>query len=478
MSNPVDRAQSDPSGENLAPDLAEAVHVHVIGIGGAGMSAIAEVLATMGHRVSGSDLKASAGLDRLRALGVEVHVGHDADHVGRADVVTRSTAVPDGNPECREAAERTIPLLSRAEMLGAITRLRRTVAVAGTHGKTTTASMLALALRGAGLRPSFVIGGDVNEIGTGAAWDDGDLFVVEADESDGSFLRLESRMAVVTNLDPDHLEHHGGFEALRASFDEFVAGVDGPVVIGIDDPEGVALADRSRSGGFDVRTVGTSADADWRIAELRESWDGVGFVLRGPGTNLAVALPVPGRHNARNAAAATVLALLAGAEPQAVAEALSRFGGVARRFEHRGRSGGVTLVDDYAHLPTEISATIRAARTGDFDRLVAVFQPHRFSRTEALWSSFGPSFEGVDVLFVTDVYPSGEAPRPGVTGHLVVDAVRRDLPGVDVRYTARRDDLVDALMAELRSGDLCLTMGAGDLTSVPTDLRERLGSDA
>ena len=464
------------SGDGLL-DLGSTVHVHVIGIGGAGMSAIAEVLATMGHRVSGSDLKASTGLDRLRAQGIEVYIGHDAAHVGEADVVTRSTAVPDDNPECREAVHRGLSLLSRAEVLGAVSRLRRTVAVAGTHGKTTTSSMLALALRGAGLRPSFVIGGDVNEIGTGAAWDSGDLFVVEADESDGSFLRLVPKLAVVTNLEPDHIEHHGGFEALRASFDEFVGGVDGPVVIGIDDPEGAALADRSRRGGLDVSTVGTSADADWMIAEIRESWEGVGFVLQGHGVDVSVTLPVPGLHNARNAASAIVLALLAGADPLAVADALSRFGGVARRFEHRGRAGGVTLVDDYAHLPTEVSATIRAALTGNFDRLVAVFQPHRFSRTEALWSSFGQSFDGVDLLFVTDVYPSGEAPRPGVTGQLVVDAVRRDLPDLDVRYAPRRDDLVDALVAELRSGDLCLTMGAGDLTSVPTDLRGRLTAD-
>ncbi|MEE3352670.1 MAG: UDP-N-acetylmuramate--L-alanine ligase [Actinomycetota bacterium] len=460
------------------PDLSTPTQVHVIGIGGAGMSAIAEVLATMGHRVSGSDLKASAGLERLRALGVEVHVGHDAAQVGAAEYVTRSTAVPDGNPECLRALAEGRPLLSRAQMLGAITRLRRTVAVAGTHGKTTTASMLALALRRADLRPSFVIGGDVNEIGTGAAWDDGEFFVVEADESDGSFLELTPRLAVVTNLDPDHLEHHGSFEALRASFDRFVGVVDVPVVIGIDDIEGAALSDRARSAGVDVRTLGTAVDSDWSIEELRESWEGVGFVLRGPSaasdSGLFMTLPVPGLHNARNAAAAAVLALLGGADPDSVTEALARFGGVARRFEHRGRAAGVALVDDYAHLPAEVVATVRAARSGNFSRLVAVFQPHRFSRTEALWSSFGPSFDGVDVLFVTDVYPSGEAPRPGVSGHLVVEAVQRDLPHLDVRYAARRDELLEALMDELRPGDLCLTMGAGDLTSVPTDLRTRL----
>ena len=471
--------RGDDSGGDLVglPDLSVPTQVHVIGIGGAGMSAIAEVLTTMGHRISGSDLKATAGLERLRALGVEVYVGHDATQVGGAEYVTRSTAIPDSNPECVRALEEGRPLLSRAQMLGAITRFRRTVAVAGTHGKTTTASMLALALRGAGLRPSFVIGGDVNEIGTGAAWDDGDLFVVEADESDGSFLELAPRLAVVTNVDPDHLEHYGSFEALRASFDRFTGGVDGPVVIGIDDVEGAALADRARRAGVDVRTVGTAVDADWSIEELRESWEGVGFVLTGPTASdpgLSVTLPVPGLHNARNAASAAVLALLVGADPDSVTEALARFGGVARRFEHRGRVAGVVLVDDYAHLPAEVVATVRAARSGNFDRLVAVFQPHRFSRTEALWSSFGSSFEGVDVLFVTDVYPSGETPRPGVSGHLIVEAVQRDLPYLDVRYVALRDKLLDALMDELRPGDLCLTMGAGDLTSVPTDLRTRL----
>ena len=433
-------------------DLSAPTHVHVVGVGGAGMSAIAEVLVSMGHTVSGSDLKASSGLERLTALGVDVRVGHAADQVGGAALVTRSTAVPDGNPECRAAIERGIPLLSRAEVLGAISGLRDTIAVAGTHGKTTTASMLALVLREAGLRPSFIIGGDVNEIGTGAAWDEGSIFVVEADESDGSFLRLSTRYGLVTNLEPDHLEHHGGFEALLEAFDRFVEAVEGPVVVGVDDEEGAALAARHGTG-----TVGTSDGADWRLSDVQESWEGVRFTLAGPTTGaFSLELPVPGLHNARNAAAA------------------ARFGGVARRFEHRGQVGGVVLVDDYAHLPTEVVATLETARSGGFARIVAVFQPHRFSRTEALWSSFGGAFDGSDVLYVTDVYPSGEAPRPGVSGRLVVDAVLRDRPGMDVRYVARREDLVAALASELRDGDLCLTMGAGDLTAVPDQLRVRL----
>ena len=452
-------------------DLSAPMHVHVVGVGGAGMSAIAEVLVSMGHTVSGSDLKASSGLERLTALGVDVRVGHAADQVGGADLVTRSTAVPDDNPECRATLERGIPLLSRAEVLGAISGLRDTIAVAGTHGKTTTASMLALVLREAGLRPSFIIGGDVNEIGTGAAWDEGSIFVVEADESDGSFLRLSTRYGLVTNLEPDHLEHHGGFEALLEAFDRFVEAVEGPVVVGVDDEEGAALAARHGTG-----TVGTSDGADWRLSDVQESWEGVRFTLAGPTTGaFSLELPVPGLHNARNAAAAAAVAVHAGADPSDVVGALARFGGVARRFEHRGRIGGVVLVDDYAHLPTEVVATLETARSGGFARIVAVFQPHRFSRTEALWSSFGGAFDGSDVLYVTDVYPSGEAPRPGVSGRLVVDAVLRDRPETDVRYVARREDLVAALASELRDGDLCLTMGAGDLTAVPDQLRVRLG---
>jgi len=455
--------------DDWVPDLSQPMSVHVIGVGGAGMSAIAEVLTTMGHSVSGSDLKASSGLDRLSALGVDVRVGHAADNLGDVTFVTRSTAVPDGNAECREAVERGLPLLSRAEVLGAVSTLRNTVAVAGTHGKTTTSSMLALVLREAGFRPSFVIGGDVNEIGTGAAWDEGDLFVVEADESDSSFLKLSSRFGVVTNLEPDHLERHGGFQPLVDAFDQFVDAVDGPVLVGSDDPEGASLAARHAT-----ETVGTANGADWLISAVQESWEGVRFRLTGPvGESLEIALPVPGLHNARNAASAAAIAHRIGADPEAVVGALARFGGVARRFEHRGQADGVTFVDDYAHLPTEVAATVETSRAGGFGRIVSVFQPHRYSRTEALWSSFGRAFDGSDVLFVTDVYSSGEAPRPGVSGRLIVDAVLRDSPGSDVRYVERRDDLLDALVGELRDGDLCLTMGAGDLTSVPDDLRQR-----
>ena len=431
------------------------------------MGAIAEVLAAMGHEVTGSDLKASPVLERLRALGVKVQVGHDSANLEDADLVTRSTAIADHNVECRAAWRRGLPLLSRAQVLSGICALRDTVAVAGTHGKTTTASMLALVLREAGLRPSFIIGGDVNEIGTGAAWDDGQLFVVEADESDGSFLDLDRRVAMVTNVEPDHLDYHGGFDGLRAAFRRFVEETDGVTIVGIDDKEGRLLAE-----GTGAVTVGTSGDALWRLKSLEEAWEGVSFDLVGPGGEcFPIRLPLPGLHNARNAALAAATGLVVGAAPEAAVDALARFGGVARRFEHRGTSGGVVFVDDYAHLPTEVVATIRASRSGDWGRLVAVFQPHRYSRTESLAASFGEAFDGADVVYVTEVFSAGEAPRPGVTGRSVVDAVSGARPGMDVRYEPRREDLVTALTAELREGDLCLTMGAGDLTSVPDEVQ-------
>ena len=451
-------------------DLSVPRRVHVVGVGGAGMSAIAEVLAAMGHDVTGSDLKPSAGLERLEALGVAVTVGHAAANLGQAELLPRSTAVPDRNPECRAAAEAGIPVLSRADVLTAICAQRSTVAVAGTHGKTTTASMLALVLRQAGVRPSFIIGGDVNEIGTGAAWDSGDLLVVEADESDGTFVRLPRSAAVVTNVEPDHLDHHGGYRELLAAFRRFVEETGGPVIVGVDDPDGAHLV-----ASTDAVGIGTAEGADWRITDVGEAWEGVRFTLTAPdGDRLPLSLPVPGLHNARNAACAAAISRLLGMPSDPIVEGLGNFGGVARRFEHRGSSGGVEFVDDYAHLPTEVRATIAAASSGSWRRLVAVFQPHRYSRTEALWSDFGNAFEGADRIYVTDVYPAGEAPRPGVSGQLIVDAVERAFPGTDIHYIQRREELVVALADDLVAGDLCLTMGAGDLTSVPDEVRGRL----
>ena len=452
-------------------DLAAVARVHIIGLGGAAMQAIASVLAAMGKTVSGSDLRESTGLERLRAAGVTVAVGHDAANVpAEVDLVAVSTAIPERNPELREARRRGIPVASRSAAVAAIAAERRAVAVAGTHGKTTTSSMLALILAEAGLRPSFIIGGEVTAMGTGAVWDDGDLFVVEADESDGMFLDLPRHAAVVTNLEPDHLEHWGDFAGLQAAFVEFLAGTPGPAVVCADDPGAAALAE-----GTHALTYGTDAGARYRMVDLDRSRRGTSFTLHDGDTVLGtVSLPILGEHNARNACAAVVMALQLGAPFEACREAMARFAGVARRFQHRGEVGGVTFVEDYAHLPTEVAhAALGAARDGGWDRIVCVFQPHRYSRTASLWSTFADAFVGADVLVVTDVYPSGEAPRPGVSGKLIVDAVLGAHPWQRVAYLPHRADVVAFLEHELRPGDLCLTLGAGDITTLPDELMAR-----
>jgi UDP-N-acetylmuramate--alanine ligase len=437
------------------------------------MSAVATVLAAMGHEVSGSDLRESGVTERLRSLGITVAIGHDASNVGDAGLVTHSTAVHADNPEVAGARRRGVPVLSRAETLAAIAARRRCIAVAGTHGKTTTASMLALALVEAGLHPSFLIGGEVNEIGTNAAWDDGEWIVVEADESDGTFLHLVPDIAVVTNVEADHLDHYGSFDAVRTAFVEFLASARHRVVGG-DDAEALAIG---RAAGADI--VGLGVDATYAIASVATGRSSVSFDLLGPDgalvTHLRVA--VPGLHNAKNAAVATVAALAAGAPAEAAARALARFGGVARRFEFRGEHGGVTFVDDYAHLPTEVRAALSAARNGSWGRVVAVFQPHRYSRTADVGEEFGDAFADADVVVVTDVYGAGEAPVPGVTGRLVADAVRRARPGVELHYIPGRTDLVDAVAGLLRPGDLCLTLGAGDLTSLPDEVMAAVRPD-
>jgi UDP-N-acetylmuramate--alanine ligase len=461
-----------PEPTSASLDLSRPKSIHVVGIGGAGMSAIAMVLSTMGHSVTGSDLKDSSVTERLRAAGISVAVGHDASHLGPVDLVTRSSAVSDHNPEVAEAVRRGIPVYRRAETLAAIAALRRCIAVAGTHGKTTTASMLALILVEAGMRPSFIIGGEVNEIGTNAVWDDGDWLVVEADESDGTFLSLDPAIAVVTNVEPDHLDHYGSFEAMRAAFEEFVARGSIPPVVGGDDPVASELG-RARGG----QTVGTGPDCTRRMVAIQPARSSIAFdLLDETGAPLGhLAVPIPGRHNARNAAVATVAALATGVPFDAAARALARFAGVARRFEFRGDANGVTFVDDYAHLPSEVRAMLSAARDGGWERVIAVFQPHRYSRTRALGREFGDAFADADVVVVTDVYGAGEAPIPGVSGELVVDAIREAHPDKDVRYVPGRSQLRQVIEELVRPGDLCFTLGAGDLTSLPDELLDDPG---
>ena len=455
-------------------DLQSARSVHVVGAGGAGMSAIATVLAAMGKQVSGSDLKDSAALRRLEAVGVTVHVGHRADHVGAVDAVAVSTAVASSNPEVVAARARHIPVLRRAEILRAVCRTRRTVAVAGTHGKTTTSSMLALVLVEAGLHPSFLVGGDLNEVGGGAVWDAAHPeapFVVEADESDGTFVELGARDVIVTNVEPDHLDHWGGFPALTAAFERFVSDAPGIHVVGVDEPGGAGLARRTGAVSY-----GTDPSATWRMEGLETGRDGTRFRVVHEGADVAeVVLAVPGVHNARNALAATAMAAELGAPVDAAERALARYAGVARRWQYRGEWHGITFVDDYAHLASEVAAAIDTGRRGGWQRVVAVFQPHRFSRTAALWASFADAFADADVVVVTDVYPAGEPARPGVSGKLIVDAVLEAHPGARVAWLPTRRDVVAYLVEALRPGDLCLTLGAGDLTAVPDEVMAALG---
>jgi UDP-N-acetylmuramate--alanine ligase len=447
-------------------DLSQPRRIHIVGIGGAGMSAIATVLQTMGHSVSGSDLKAGPQLDRLASLGVDVAVGHDAVHLGDAEAVSISTAVPASNPEVAAAVERGVPVLTRAETLAAICATRRTVAVAGTHGKTTTSSMLAVALNEARLDASFIIGGEVNDIGTGAVWGGGDLLVVEADESDGTFVELGAEAVVVTSVEPDHLEHYGSFDGLLATFRRFLTEATGPRVVSADEPHAAALAAET---GAD--TYGLAEGADWRMTRIELGRSRCHFDVEHDGSVVAtVDLPVPGIHNAQNACAALVMAIRLGADPAAVVRGLARYGGVARRFQFRGEQHGVTFVDDYAHLPSEVKVALAAAKGGGWGRVVCAFQPHRYSRTQSLWRDFADAFTDADVLVLTDIYSAGEAPRPGVNGELILRAVLDAHPTARVAYLPKRSDVGPYLHRILRPGDLCLTLGAGDLTSLPDEL--------
>ncbi|MEY2470732.1 MAG: UDP-N-acetylmuramate--alanine ligase [Actinomycetota bacterium] len=447
-------------------DLERPQHIHVVGIGGAGMSAIATVLTAMGHTVSGSDARDSAVLTRIEAAGVRTRVGHTSDEVGEADAVTISTAIRDDNVAVSAARAAGVPVYSRAEMLSAICAQRATVAVAGTHGKTTTTSMLSLMLVEAGWHPSFIIGGEVNEIGGGGVWGEGEWFVVEADESDGTFLELPRKAAIITNVAADHLDFYGDYDAVRDAFARFARETDGPVVVG-DAPDLLEIVEGARN----VISVGLDDHSRYTVDEIERERSTVRFRLRrGDHVVGSYSMPTPGLHNVRNAAVATAMALELGVPIDATQHALSRFTGVARRFQFRGTHRGVDYVDDYAHLPDEVAVAIAAARDGKWDRIVAVFQPHLYSRTQLLAPDFAHAFDGADHVIVTDIYGSRESPRPGVTGHLVVDAVRAANPKLGVTWLPGRADLAEHLAGVMQPGELCLLLSAGDLTSVPDEV--------
>ena len=457
-------------------DLSSTRRIHVVGIGGPGMSAIAQVLLEMGHAVSGSDIVRSAATDRLTRMGVVVSIGHDAALVAGCDAVTFSSAIPRSNIEVAAALEEpTIALLTRAQMLAAICDQRPTVAVAGTHGKTTTTSLLTHVLERAGRKPSFVIGGDVRSLETGAGWQDGDLFIVEADESDGTHLALPIHATILTNIDVDHLDRYTSFENIVSSFEEYVMKIDGPKVLCSDD---IAVANLAQK--YAATTYGIVSEADFRASQISFAHGASSFMVQhridGAYVSLGkVSVPLRGQHNVLNALAAIAMAMQCGVTFDECSRALSSFGGVARRYEKRGEDGGVTFIDDYAHLPTEIAAVLNASRdeTDNWKRVVAVFQPNRFNRMNVLSPQYANAFVGADLVVVTEIYASGTAPIEGVTGHLVVDAVRQAHPAATVVWQPMRKGLIDFLANELTAGDLCISMGCGDIESLPDEVIAR-----
>jgi UDP-N-acetylmuramate--alanine ligase len=447
--------------------LREPRRVHLVGIGGAGMSGIARILLQRGHRVSGSDLREGRALAELRALGATVHVGHRADNLGDADLVVTSTAVPRDNPELVAAREQGRTLLRRAEMLAELMVDERAVLIAGTHGKTTTTSMTVVAMQAAGRDPSFAIGGSLNESGTNAHAGTDGVFVAEADESDRSFLVYTPDVAVVTNLELDHPEEFGDEQAVDDAFDAFLdrRSPTGVAWVCLDDPGTERLAERHER----IATYGTDPRADLRLVVAADG----PHRLRRDGADLApLALSVPGRHNLLNATAALAVCTELGVDPEAAARGLTRFAGAARRFQRLGTSRGVQVVDDYAHHPTELRATLAAARAGSPERVVLVVQPHRYSRTQVLGAELGRAAAGADLVVVTDVYGSSEPPVPGVSGQLVADAA--GAAGANVSYVPYLTEVVDHLAEVVRAGDLVLVTGAGDVTQVGPALLARL----
>jgi UDP-N-acetylmuramate--alanine ligase len=456
------------------PSVADLGAVHFVGIGGAGMSGIARILLARGVAVSGSDRRESPTLLALRALGARVAVGHDPAHLGDADTVVVSTAIRADNPELVAARERDLRVLPRAVALASVMAGRRSVAVAGTHGKTSTTSMLTVAVQACGADPSFAVGGDLNESGSNAHAGTGDVFVAEADESDRSFLLLDPFAAIVTNVEADHLDNYGDLAAVEEAFDRFMGTVDprGFVVVCADDPGAARLRGVPTPGR--LRTYGTADDADLRIADLDVAPDGTSYTAMLDGQELGrVRIQVPGEHMARNSAAALLAGLELGMPVARLVDGLARFGGVHRRFELKGVVGGVRVYDDYAHHPTEVTAQLHAARAvAGGGRLVVAFQPHLYSRTREFAAGFGQALGLADEVVVMDVYGAREDPVPGVTGAMVAEAV--PLPQDRVHFEPSWSAAAPALADRARPGDLVVTMGAGDVSMVGPEVLEVL----
>ncbi|MCL6639379.1 MAG: UDP-N-acetylmuramate--L-alanine ligase, partial [Firmicutes bacterium] len=437
--------------------MQETQHVHFIGIGGSGMNGIAGIMKGLGYRVTGSDLKNSVVTSRLEALGITCYTGHAAENLGEADLVVASTAIPPDNVELVAAGKRGIPVMHRSEMLAMLMRRQKGIAVAGAHGKTTTTSMTALVLEKNGLDPTIIIGGELSDIGGNAKLGTGDYLVAEADESDGSFLKLDPVIEIITNIEDDHLDHYKSIDNIIRAFRDFMQKVPpgGLAVVCLDDqhirkiledydkPHQTYALDRPDADytmrGIRLNGAATAGDVYWRGEKLGR-----------------LELSVPGRHNLSNALAAIAVGRFVGLEFGAIAAVLRTFRGAGRRFQLLGDVNGIRVVDDYAHHPSEIIATLRAARQVKKGRVIAVFQPHRYTRTSHLWERFGEAFSDADLIIINDIYSAGERPIEGVSAGLIVSAIERH-EGRDVVYLPSKKEIVDFLAGEARPGDLVLT---------------------
>ena len=450
--------------------------IHFIGIGGIGMSGIAEILLTMGYAVSGSDLRRSAATARLEGLGARIFEGHRAENASASDVVVTSSAVAKDNPEVMEARARKTPVIQRAEMLAELMRLKYGIAVAGMHGKTTTTSMIAAVLGGGGLDPTVVVGGRVDALGSNARLGSSQYLVAEADESDRSFLRLSPVLAVVTNLDREHMDCYRDMADVEGAFVEFMDKVPfyGAVTACVDNAMLRGVIGRVRHR---VHTYGESADADFQVRMLeREEGCRARFEVNYHGLLMGpFALHVPGRHNVLNAAAAVAVGVQLGVAPDDIAAGLAGFRGVDRRFQVKGVVGGVTVVDDYGHHPTEVTATLRAAGECGYTAVHVLFQPHRYTRTRDLWTEFLGAFEGAATVEMVDIYSAGEAPLAGVTAEALVGEVQRRAAGV-VEYAGSMEEAVGRLVGRAEAGSVIVTLGAGSVSAAGGMLLEALAA--
>jgi UDP-N-acetylmuramate--alanine ligase len=451
--------------------------IHLVGIGGIGMSGIAEVLLTLGYSVSGSDTKPSTITERLQDLGAVVYEGHKASNVEGAHVVVISSAVKADNPEVKEAHKRKIPVIPRAEMLAELMRLKYGIAVGGAHGKTTTTSMVASILTAAHLDPTFVIGGKVNQSGTTARLGRGEYFVVEADESDRSFLLFAPVVAVVTTIDREHLDQYTSLEDIQNAFVDFVNRVPfyGAAILCLDEPNVQAIIPSVKRP---ILTYGVSSQADLVISDIRLEGLASEFRLTYKGEDLG---PIrlshpPGIHNVRNAAAAAAVALYLNVPSDLIREGLAKFGGVSRRFDIKGSVNDITVIDDYGHHPAEIRATLEAARGCKFNRLLILFQPHRYSRTQHLWEDFRSAFNQADILVLTDIYGASELPIPGVTSEALAAAIR-EAGHKNVHYRRSMHDSIEFLLKNAKPGDAILTVGAGNVSRASNELMVLLGTE-